>query len=181
MRCFLLVTLAALLAAVPARAGDAPDAAALAKKIDARVNERLKQNGVTPAPRADDAEFLRRVMLDLAGRIPLPSEVHAFLDDQAPDKRQKLVERLLAGPGYINHYTNVWRSLLLPEASTQFEVAYMQIGFDAWLRNKVADNATWDKLARVLIIAPISENRSNNFDNDILSGHDNTRAFFEAK
>src|SRR5438445_2244182 len=94
----------AILVVAPAWGADAPDPAALAKKIDARINERLKQSGATPAPRADDAEFLRRVMLDLAGRIPLPSEVHAFLDDQTPDKRKKLVERLLAGPGYVNHY-----------------------------------------------------------------------------
>src|SRR5262249_21362218 len=152
---------AALLAVAPLRAGEKPDPAALAKKIDARLDERLKQNGVAAAPRADDAEFLRRVMLDLAGRIPLTSEVHEFLDNPKPTKRQELVERLLAGPGYINHYTNVWRSLLLPEASTQFEVAYMQIGFDAWLRKRVADNAPWDKLARDLISAPIAQDRNN--------------------
>src|SRR4051812_22729743 len=101
LRLQLLPVAAALLAASFVHAADKPDPAALAKKIDARINERLKANGVTPAARADDAEFLRRVMLDLAGRIPLTSEVHAFLDDQSPDKRVKLVERLLAGPGYV--------------------------------------------------------------------------------
>jgi hypothetical protein len=180
---FLFTALAVtLLAVAPLCAGDTLDPLALAKKIDARVNERLKQNGVTPAPRADDAEFLRRVMLDLAGRIPLTSEVHAFFDDPVPDKRAKLVERLLAGPGYVNHYTNVWRSLMLPEAGTQFEVAYMQIGFDAWLRKKVADNTPWDKLALELISAPIGENRNNgNYDNDLFNGRENPRAFFQAK
>jgi hypothetical protein len=176
-----ITVLGVILGAASAWAGDAADPATLAKKIDARINERLKQNGVTPAPRADDAEFLRRVMLDLAGRIPLPSEVHAFLDDQTPDKRAKLVDRLLAGPGYINHYTNVWRALLLPEASTNFEVAYMQIGFDAWLRRKVADNTPWDKLAKELISAPIGENRNGGYDNEIFSGRENPRAFFQAK
>jgi hypothetical protein len=175
----LFTALAATLLIAPLGAGETPEA--LAKKIDARLNERLKQNGATPAPRADDAEFLRRVMLDLTGRIPLASEVHAFLDDKAPDKRHKLVERLLAGPGYVNHYTNVWRTLFLPEASTNFEVAYMQIGFDAWLRKKVADNVAWDKMAKELISAPIAQDRNNNNYNDLFNGRENPLAFFQAK
>src|SRR5262249_48667735 len=70
---------------------------------------------------------------------------------------------------------------LLPEASTNFEVAYMQIGFDAWLRKRVADNTSWDKLARDLVSAPIAQERNNNYDNDIFSGRENARAFFQAK
>jgi hypothetical protein len=176
---YVFTALAMTLLALGARAGDSPEA--LAKKIDARINERLKTNGTSPAPRADDAEFLRRVMLDLAGRIPLTSEVHAFIDDKDPAKRAKLVDRLLAGPGYVNHYTNVWRSLMLPEASTNFEVSYLQIGFDAWLRKKVAENAPWDKMARELITAPIGQDRNQNFNNDLFNGRENPLTFFMAK
>src|SRR5262245_60324958 len=57
----------------------------------------------------------------------------------------------------------------------------MLIGFDAWLRKKVADNTPWDKLARDLISAPIGQDRNNNYDNDIFSGRESPRAFFQAK
>jgi hypothetical protein len=177
-----LMALAALLAALPVWAGEAADPAALARKIDERLNERLNRDGVSAAPRADDAEFLRRVYLDLTGRIPLPSEVHKFLDDRSPDKRRQLVERLMASPGYVTHFTDVWRALLLPETSTNFEVAYMQIGFDAWLQRRVRDNLPWDKLARELVTTPIGVNRNGNIDyNEIFSGRETAIAYFQAK
>src|SRR5262245_12369319 len=81
------------LALAPAGAGaGAPkkgavlDAAALAARIDAHVAAKWKEAQVVPAARADDAEFLRRLSLDLIGRIPTVSEVHDFLADPAPDK-----------------------------------------------------------------------------------------------
>src|SRR5262245_49374032 len=95
-------------------AGAASDARELTAKIDHLIAARLKAAGVEPAPRADDATFLRRVYLDLAGRIPSVAEARAFLKDQAPDKRQRLVETLLVSNAYVSHFTNVWRNLLLP-------------------------------------------------------------------
>src|SRR5262245_2226048 len=120
------VTLAAssLLLAGPAAKPDKPmptaaasqDAQVLAAKIDEYIALRWNAAKAQPAPLADDAEFCRRVHLDLAGRIPLVSEIRSFLDDKSPDKRRKLVERLLDSAAYVNHFTNVWRALLLPEA-----------------------------------------------------------------
>src|SRR4051812_43220473 len=83
--------------AVPARGADAPnrerDALTLAAKIDQLIARRWEAAKAEPAPRADDAEYLRRVYLDLAGRIPSVSETRTFLDDKRPDKRAQLVER----------------------------------------------------------------------------------------
>src|SRR5262245_55380890 len=98
--------------AAPARARDAD---ALAATIDRHVSARWASLGVTPAAPADDAEFLRRVYLDLAGRTPGVTEARRFLDDARPDKRAKLIESLLESPTYANHFTNVWRALLMPE------------------------------------------------------------------
>jgi Protein of unknown function (DUF1549)/Protein of unknown function (DUF1553) len=156
------------------------DPADLAKRIDHHIGVRLKEVGANPVPKADDAEFLRRVYLDLAGRIPLTSEVHAFLGDKSPDKRRKLVEHLLNSPGYVSHMTDVWRNLLLPEASTNFEVAYVQMGFDSWLRKKAKENTPWDQLARELVTAPIGNNRNNQYV-DFYSGRENPTAYFQAK
>jgi len=80
---------------------------------------------VKPAPRANDAEFFRRVHLDLAGRIPSVTEARDFLDDDRPDKRRLWVDRILrADPddpsykeAYVNHFTNVWRAWLLAQTN----------------------------------------------------------------
>src|SRR5438477_5594321 len=102
---FLAAAACALLAAAPAPAADsARDAKALADKIDKLIAERWAKEGVTPAPAADDAEFLRRASLDLAGRIPSVAEVRAFLADTSSDKRAKAIERLLNGPAFVNHF-----------------------------------------------------------------------------
>src|SRR5947208_11116470 len=101
---FLTAAACVLLAAPAAAADSARDAKALADKIDKIIAERWAKEKVTPAPAADDAEFLRRVTLDIAGRIPSVAEVRAFLDDKAPDKRAKAIERLLDGPAYVNHF-----------------------------------------------------------------------------
>src|SRR6516225_3685716 len=77
-----------------ARAEDAADRR-LAERIDARIRAGWKAAGVRPAVRADDAEFLRRVYLDIAGKIPPVSGARRFLADPAPDKRERLIERLL--------------------------------------------------------------------------------------
>ena len=93
----------------------------LAKAIDQSLSARWSKEKVAPAPLSGDAEFLRRVSLDIAGRIPPVSEAREFLENSDPEKRRKLVERLLAGPAYANHMTDVWLDLLLPEAKTSFK------------------------------------------------------------
>src|SRR5262249_20936890 len=70
------------------------DVQALATRIDQLIEAGWAAKAVRPAAPADDAEFLRRVYLDLAGRIPRVAEVHEFLDDKLPNKRQRLIERL---------------------------------------------------------------------------------------
>src|SRR5205085_10769981 len=69
--------------------------------IDHSVDAKHKQSKVNPAPPADDATFLRRVMLDLAGRIPTAAEVQAHVASTEADKKTKLVDRLLASPSYV--------------------------------------------------------------------------------
>ena len=105
--------------------------------------------------RADDAEFLRRVYLDLAGRVPSVAEARKFLDDRRPDKRARLVEQLLGGSRYIAHFTNVWRALLLPEAGNNFQVKLQQGTFEAWLKQQVARNAGYDQMVRELLTARV--------------------------
>src|SRR5436190_12880106 len=65
------------------------------------------------APPAGDAEFLRRVCLDLTGAIPSADDVRAFLAERPADKRRRLVDRLLAGDGYARHMQHVFDALLM--------------------------------------------------------------------
>ncbi len=148
--------------AVLAAAATAPakDAVAVAAAIDRHVDARLADAKVKPAPLADDAEFLRRAYLHLAGRIPSVSEVRAFLRDTAPDKRRRLVDDLLSSPRYVTHFSNVWRSWMLPEASASFQARFLVPGFETWLRKQFADNVPYDKMVHELLTAPINQQQA---------------------
>jgi Protein of unknown function (DUF1549) len=96
----------------PGKAGSrggvgARDARSLAQSIDALLAARWAEARVHPARPADDDEYLRRVYLDLVGKIPTAAEARDFLDDPSPDKRSRLVEDLLVSPAYLTHATEV--------------------------------------------------------------------------
>jgi len=138
---------------------DAPDEVAeLAVRIDRHIAAAWETEGVVPAPLADDAEFLRRTYLNLAGTIPPVSEVREFLAETAPNRRRRLVDRLLDHPGYVNHFAHSWRLLMIPEADVDQQVRFLAPSFEGWLRDKFIDNAAYDDIARELIACPISGN-----------------------
>jgi hypothetical protein len=148
-----------LTASVASAAPPAPlDEKALAGRIDLQIGAGLSAANAEQAPRADDAEFVRRLYLDLAGRIPSVAEVRTFLDDKTPDKRERLAARLLESPRYVTHFTHVWRALLLPEATTNFQVRFQVPGFEGWLRKQVAKNAPYDIMVRDILAMPIGPN-----------------------
>lgn len=91
-----------------------PPEAMIADVVDHYIDAALAANQVHAAPPADDANFIRRVTLDLAGRIPTAGETKAFLESTDPDKRAKLVDRLLESPDFNYHMRNELDSMLLP-------------------------------------------------------------------
>ncbi len=131
-------------------AADPPE---VSRKIDQLLANGWAEAGVKPAPLADDAEFMRRVYLDLAGRIPSVSEARSFLKDGRPDRRERLVEQLLASPRYAAHFTNIWRAILIPEASNNFLVRAQQGGFEGWLKKQFTANVPYDQMTRNLLTA----------------------------
>lgn len=150
----LWLILGCVLAGEPTSA--APDARALARQIDRHLTERYQAEQIVPAERADEAEFLRRLHLDLTGRIPSPAEVRTFLSDTAADKRAHEIDRLLGDARHIQHFARVWRGLLLPEAETEPQIRYFQPGFEAWLEQRRTENAGFDKIVRELLTVPIA-------------------------
>jgi hypothetical protein len=154
-------------AALPAPAQGPPaavlDAQALAGKIDQHLAAGWEAAGVKPAAPADDAEFVRRVYLDLVGRIPKVTEARDFIEDARADKRQRLVEKLLADPRYVSHFINVWRALLLPEASSNIETRLTAGPFEMWLREQLTQNAGYDRMVREILTTPINNGDIQNY------------------
>ena len=142
----------------PDPAAEHRDALALAAKIDQVVAARWSARGVQPTEPADDAEFMRRLSLDLSGRIPRVSEVRDFLGDKATDKRQRLVGQLLESPDYVNHFTNTWRALMLPENNNE-QTRFVVPGFESWLRKQLQDNVRYDKMVRDLLTTTVANNQ----------------------
>ena len=119
--------------------------------IDGLVLDKLKGLRLPPSPRTGDAEFLRRATLDTLGVLPTPVEARAFLDDTAPDRRARLVEKLLARPEYIDYWTHKWSDLLLV-TSSKLKPTSMK-SYSKWIRDHVAANTPWDEFARDLVTA----------------------------
>jgi hypothetical protein len=126
-----------------------PDAAALADLIDRHIETRLEHENLRPAARADDSEFLRRVYLDLHGVVPSADEAARFLDDTAPEKRARLIDKLLARPRYGEYFADIWRGRLI---SPLFEVRGKPEQFQAWLADRF-NRSTWDRIVTDLLTA----------------------------
>jgi hypothetical protein len=154
-RLFLAIAAWAVSATLAAAAGPPLDAAALAGRIDALIGAPLTAAGVPPAPRADDAEFLRRAYLDLAGRVPRTAEARAFLADPAADKRARLIEHLLETAFYPSHLARAWREQILPDDNNP-QLRFAVGNFEGWLRQQFRDRVRFDRLVRELLTAPVS-------------------------
>ena len=119
--------------------------------IDDRNLDKLRTLGIPPAPPADDATFLRRATLDATGTLPTIEALDAFLADADPGKRAKLVDRLLRTPEYVDYWAYKWSDLFL--VSSKKLPAPAMWAFSRFLRESVASNLPWDKLARRIVTA----------------------------
>ncbi len=143
-----LLTVALTACRCPAEPADA-DPQALAERIDRHFAARWEKANVRPADLADDAEFQRRVTLDLIGRIPTVAEARAFQRETAPDRRRRLIDRLLNHPGYAVRFARLWGEQWMPQGDAQFENLKPQ--FLDWLRERLRENAPYDRMAREVL------------------------------
>jgi hypothetical protein len=131
--------------------------------IDVAVDNKLAKLNIAASPLCDDAEFLRRITLDLTGTLPTAAAARKFLEDKSPDKRAKLVQTLLASPEFADLWAMRWADLLRVERGVLgHERAY---GYYKWIRDSIANNTPFDRFARELITAegPTSEVGAANF------------------
>ena len=116
--------------------------------IDEQIFAKLERFQLVPSELSDDAEFLRRVCLDIIGTLPPPHRVQEFLNDPDPDKRDKLIEILLDSPEYVDfwayRFSNLFRVVMEPYSS--------QLYWE-WIRSSVAANKPYDQMARERLAA----------------------------
>lgn len=122
-----------------------------AELIDSHIQARLDAAGVARVSLADDAEFLRRVYLDVHGVVPPASEAVRFLDSSDPDKRSRLIEQLLADTRFGEHLADEWRRRLISPLAN--EIRMQPDRFAAWLAERFNSHAAWDRIVFELLTA----------------------------
>lgn len=120
--------------------------------VDDLVFAKLKTIGIPPSEIADDGTFIRRVTLDIAGRLPTASEMKDFMASKDANKRTALVDRLLESPDYAEFFANKW-SALLRNQRTQPVYARGTYLFWQWIRDSIADNKPYDQFVREVVAA----------------------------
>lgn len=140
-----VVLAAALFAGMPVAAAAEllPPEKPIGEVIDHYVDLKLKQEGVSPAAAADDANLIRRLTLDLVGRIPTPAETKAFVTSTDPDKRARLVDRLMASPAFVRHQ------------ATEFDTMLMfgtRMSIRDYLVQALKEDRSWDRMFRDVVV-----------------------------
>jgi len=131
--------------------------------IDKAIDAKLQKLKIQPSPVVDDAAFLRRVSLDLTGQPPTPQEVRAFVADASKAKRAAVIDKLIATPAYVDHWTLKWGDLLQNNRKYLGEKGAFE--FREWIRDSIAQDKPYDRMVREMLEARGSsyENPAANF------------------
>ncbi len=120
--------------------------------IDDLVFEKLTALGLPLSEICDDATFLRRVSIDIAGRLPSLEEAEAFIADTDPNKRENLVNRLLAGTDYAEYFANKWNAILRNKRRVDTDKTATFAFYD-WIRASLYENKPYDQFVREILAA----------------------------
>lgn len=137
----------------PAAPATKANSSELTGAIDRYLNDAWENASVAPAEPADDAAFMRRLYLDLVGRIPSVAEARAFLDDVRPEKRRLLIESLASSGGHARHFATTWRRIWVPQADT-IEFDNLAEDFETWAAVRLRDNVPYDRMVHELLTTP---------------------------
>lgn len=118
--------------------------------VDEQVFAKLKALGLPPSPVADDATFLRRVSIDVAGRLPSLEETEAFHADKSADKRAKAIDRLLESTDYADYFAMKWSSILRNKRRMDTEKVATFAFYD-WIRDSLNQNKPYDQFVREVL------------------------------
>ena len=120
--------------------------------VDDAVFANLKELGIPPSPVCDDATFLRRVSLDIAGRVPTDAERASFFANPALDKREQVIDSLLRSSEYADVFANKWTAMLKNRRDDASDIT-SNFAFHAWVRDSLLSNKRYDQMVRELLAA----------------------------
>jgi hypothetical protein len=132
----------------PGQRGYPAEVAAL---IDEAIDARLEEEDISASPGCSDAEFIRRVTLDVIGRIPTRERIAEFLADSGSDKRDRLIDELLASKEYGEHFGTIWYHLLIEPNDDNRRL--ISPAFGEWLAGEFNKNTGWDKIVFDILTA----------------------------
>lgn len=141
-----------ILASVPAQA-ERPNLQEAAAKIDALVEKNLKAQNLKPNAPIDDATFLRRAYLDIAGRIPTIEEAETFKGSTYEGKRERLIEDLLQSDAHVSHAYNFWADILRINSGLGTGAQQAEAAYQIWVKEAIRKNMPYDQMVRELVAA----------------------------
>jgi len=119
--------------------------------IDKLVFARLRELGLPTSDVCDDSTFLRRVTIDIGGRLPMREEAEAFLADCAADKRERLIDRLLASEDYADCFATKWSAILRNRRRGAGDDPAPTAAFRNWIRDSLSANKPYDQFVREVL------------------------------
>ena len=135
------------------------------KRLNLHIKTRLKEQNIKPSKRSSDAEFFRRVRLDLTGQIPSVDQVLDFLRDGSKNKREKVIDALIGSELYLRHWTRHWMNWLVGRERSN---ANRRTKLENWVRHALALNTPYDRFVRDLVSSE-GDVRVNGAGNYLLS------------
>ncbi len=134
-------------------------------KIDTLLDKALVTSKTPVSPITTDEEFVRRIYLDVTGKLPTIDQMRAFVGSHDKTKRAKLVDHLLKSDAYASNWARYWRDVVSYRAPNENIVQTNFPAFEAWLAGELAKNKPWDEIVTAIITAegPTDENGATSF------------------
>ena len=132
------------------------------KHLDRHIDAVLKREGLKPSRQTTDTEFLRRIYLDMTGKIPTSEEVLNFIDDGSPNKRAKIIDELVGSQESIDYWTLLWVNWLIGRRDDGDD---RRIGLNGWVREALETNMPYNQFVKELVAADgeIKDNAAGNY------------------
>lgn len=130
-----------------------PEVTAAAREIDALLAKDWTANKLKPNPPADDSVFVRRIYLDVVGRIPTTRELEEFMAAKEKDKRARLIDKLLASEGYVQHFFNYWADVLRAQSQGPQAGVITGAAYTNFIKEALRTNKPYDQFVREMIAA----------------------------
>lgn len=130
--------------------------------IDRLLLQQWRRLGIVPSGLADDTAFLRRVSIDICGTLPTVDEINAYISDNRPDKRQRLIDRLLDRSEYASYFSLKWGDIL-QNRGAGYSTSQQRAGttlFSAWIRDSIANNKPYDQFVSEILTASGSQSEN---------------------